>query len=110
MTLFQFGRKVICDCGEIIDASKPMTIEISNNHKRILKKEEEERYRELQRDADRICSLILMADYPEVDIEIEKEKLREKFLELFPDKHYLYKMIYESRFKRLFEQFRGTSK
>ena len=56
--------------------------------------------------ADNVCSLILISDYPEVDLEIEKEKVKQEFSKLFPDKLYLYEMIYESRFKRLLEQFR----
>jgi len=66
-----------------------------------------ERMRELQRMADRVCSLILIEDYPEIDIEIEKAKVREKCEELFPDRMDLYEMIYESRFNRLWEQFRA---
>jgi len=66
--------------------------------------------RELQRMADRVCSLILMADYPDIDIEIEEAKVREKCEELFPDRLELYEMIYESRFNRLWEQFRTPEK
>jgi len=65
--------------------------------------------RELRRLADRVCSLILSTDYPEVDIEIEKEALRERCRELFPDRMDLYEMIYESRFRRLWQQFREDS-
>ena len=68
-----------------------------------------ERMRELQRMADRVCSLILIEDYPEIDIEIEKAKVREKCEELFPDRMDLYEMIYESRFNRLWEQFRRST-
>ena len=62
--------------------------------------------RELQRMADHVCSLILISDYPEIDIEIEKSKVRERCEEPYPD---LYEMIYESRFNRLREQFRELS-
>ena len=62
----------------------------------------------IQRKADRISSLILMSDYPAVDIEIEKDNLRDLFLTLFPEERlYLYRMIYESRFNRLWQQFRA---
>ena len=64
------------------------------------------RMRELQRMADRVCSLILISDYPEIDIEIEKSKVRERCEELYPDRMDLYDMIYESRFYRLRVQFR----
>jgi hypothetical protein len=65
-----------------------------------------QRMRELQRTADRICTLILSSDLPAVDIEIEKNKVRERCLELYPGQEQLYEMIYESRFQRLWDQFR----
>jgi len=66
-----------------------------------------EELREVQRMADRVCTLILSSDLPAIDIEIEKNKVRERCLELYPDREQLYEMIYESRFQRLWEQFRG---
>ena len=62
---------------------------------------------EFQRMADRVCVLILSSDLPAVDIEIEKNKVRERCPELYPDREQLYEMIYESRFQRLWEQFRS---
>jgi len=64
---------------------------------------------ELQRMVDRVCVLILRDDYPEIDIEIEKAKVRERCEELFPGRLDLFEMIYESRFQRLWEQFREPS-
>lgn len=61
---------------------------------------------ELQRMADRVSFLILSSDLPEIDIEIEKNKVRERCLELYPDREELYEMTYESRFQRLWDQFR----
>jgi hypothetical protein len=52
--------------------------------------------RELQRMADRVCVLILSSDLPAIDIEIEKNKVREFCLELYPDREQLYEMIYQS--------------
>ena len=66
-----------------------------------------ERMREVQRMADRVCTLILSSDLPAIDIEIEKSKVRERCLELYPDREQLYEMIYESRFQRLWDQFRN---
>lgn len=63
---------------------------------------------ELQRMADRVCTLILSSDLPAIDIEIEKNKVREFCLELYPDREQLYEMVYESRFERLWDQFRGA--
>ncbi len=62
--------------------------------------------RELQRLVDRVCVLILSSDLPAIDIEIEKNKVGERCLELFPDREDLYEMIYESRFKTQWDQFR----
>lgn len=61
---------------------------------------------EIKRLTDHVCFLILNSDLPAIDIEIEKNKVRERCLELYPDKAQLYDMIYESRFQRLWEQFR----
>lgn len=68
--------------------------------------EQEAGYRRLQREADRICFLIVASDYPAVDIAIEIRKLREYALEEFPGRGRLFRMIYESRFRRLWRQFR----
>jgi hypothetical protein len=62
---------------------------------------------EVQRMADRVCTLILSSDLPAIDIEIEKNKVRERCVELYPDREHLYEMIYASRFERLWDQFRG---
>ena len=69
----------------------------------------EKRMREVQRMADRVCVLILSSDLPAIDIEIEKNKVRERCLELYPDREELYEMVYESRFQRLWDQFRGEN-
>jgi len=60
---------------------------------------------ELKREADRICVHILRSDYPDVDIAIERARLREWCERTFPDRMDLYDMVYESRFDRLLEQF-----
>ena len=60
----------------------------------------------LARRADRIASLILASDYPEVDIAIERSKLRDFAEALFPERMELFDMVYEARFDRLIEQFR----
>ena len=43
--------------------------------------------------ADWVCTLILSSDLPAIDIEIEKNKVRERCLELYPDREELYKMV-----------------
>ncbi len=79
---------------------------LGNEKMRIREQRKREKMRELQRMADRVCSLILISDYPEIDIVIERSKVRERCEELYPDRMDLYEMIYESRFDRLWEQFR----
>lgn len=62
---------------------------------------------ELRRRADDLCRMILTDDYPQVDIDIARERLREYAEAAFPDRTGLYEMVYESRFDRLMGQFRG---
>jgi len=64
--------------------------------------------RKLSRMADHVCGLIVSTDYPEVDVSIEREKVRWRCEEMFPDRLDLYEMIYESRFDRLWAQFRAA--
>jgi len=72
----------------------------------MMKTDGREGMRELQRMAFRVCCLIFDADYPEIDIVLERRRIRERAEELFPGQMDLYDMIYESRFDRLIEQFR----
>ncbi|HEX9867275.1 MAG TPA: hypothetical protein VGC99_01550 [Candidatus Tectomicrobia bacterium] len=72
----------------------------------LLVTEENEKLAAFQRKADRIAFLIVASDYERIDVEIEKAELRQECARLFPDKLELYDMIYESRFQRLWEQFR----
>jgi len=67
---------------------------------------EDEAVRALQRQADRICEMIVSGDVPQIDIEIQQAALREAVARTFPDKQALYQMVYESRFRRLWQQFR----
>ena len=71
--------------------------------------DEERRYRELQRRADRVSFLIVASDLPAIDVVIEIRNLREFAQENFPDRVALFERIYESRFRRLWEQFRSDS-
>jgi hypothetical protein len=104
VTLFEFGRSIICRCGRTVSFSH---VRISGGEEDTAVLEEERKVREITAMADRIASLIAASDYPRIDIEIEKRKLREKIEDLFPEKAGLYDLIYEPRFKRLTEQFRG---
>ena len=67
---------------------------------------EDEAVRTLQRQADRICEMIVSGDVPPIDIEIQQAALRETIACQFPEKQALYQLLYESRFRRLWQQFR----
>ena len=67
---------------------------------------EDDAVRALQRQADRICEMIVSGEVPQIDIEIQQTALREAVARTFPDKQALYQLIYESRFRRLWQQFR----
>ena len=54
---------------------------------------EDRKIREIRAMADRIASLIVGSDYPMINIEIEKQKLKDRITELFPDKNDLYDLI-----------------
>jgi hypothetical protein len=67
----------------------------------------EQDYRRFQRRVDRLCFLIVATDTAEREIEIERLYLRTEAARLFPEKYHLYPMLYESRFRRLKQQFRS---
>ncbi|MHC4253766.1 MAG: hypothetical protein ACYS9X_32020, partial [Planctomycetota bacterium] len=59
---------------------------------------------DLAQRADRVTSLMLYSDLPEIDVEIEIGKLREFCRNSFPERLELFDMIYVSRWRRLREQ------
>jgi hypothetical protein len=65
----------------------------------------EQAYRAFQRKVDRVCTLILF-ECPECEIQRARIELQSEAHRLFPDKARLYEIIYESRFRRLWNQFR----
>jgi hypothetical protein len=69
----------------------------------------EQAYRRFQRRVDRLCFLIVATECAEKDIAIERLFLRTEAARLFPERFYLYDMLYESRFRRLLEQFRAKA-
>jgi len=108
ITLFQFGRTIRCECGATIDESH---VALFRDLDRILEGlDDANKAEELKRLADEVCRMILDERFPDVDVEIAQDRVREKCLELFPDKLDLFEMIYESRFRRLWEQFRNRIK
>lgn len=102
---FEAGREIICKCGQKLDLSLLETVEDFLRY--FESKEELEKAKEIQQDAQQICQMILNEDCLEVDIAIAQNKLQEKVRKFFPDKMQTYQMIYESRFKRLWDQFRS---
>ena len=70
----------------------------------------EQAYRNFQRHVDRLCLLIVASDCSDREIDIERLHLRVQAAVLFPEKMPLYDMVYESRFRRLRQQFRESSK
>jgi hypothetical protein len=74
---------------------------VSLEHLQMTALDEEQKISEIRRLADRIAFLIVNTDSTESEIDIEKRKLKEKVVEFFPDKTYLYDLIYAPRFERL---------
>ena len=114
VTLFQFGRAVVCDCGRVLREPEhrielvrrdPRPAAGERRGARDPNDEHTLLMEELKRKAERLCVLILRSDYPEVDIAIERALLREWCEQVFPDRMDLYELIYEARFDRLIEQF-----
>ena len=66
----------------------------------------EQAYRAFQRKVDGVCTLILF-ERPKDEIERARIELRSEAHRLFPDKARLYEIVYESRFRRLWNQFRA---
>ncbi len=95
-----------CGCGEKLDLS---LLETPEDFLRFFENEEDrEKALEIQEAAQWICQMILDDHTEKVDIEIAKEELRKKVQRLFPGKMETYEMIYEARFRRLWDQFRGS--
>jgi hypothetical protein len=102
VTLFQFGKPIRCDCGTLID---PLQWWLGPDVE--AGRDEERKLGELKRLVDKVCFYIVCTDYEAVDIKIEAGRAKRRCEELFPGKSYLFDMIYASRFRRLWRQFRG---
>jgi hypothetical protein len=55
-----------------------------------------------------VCFLIVATDTPRIDVDIQRAEVRRRCLELFPDKMHVFDLVYESRFRRLWDQFRAA--
>ena len=108
-SLFETGREIVCECGVKLGFGHEEVLgqlaEVCRQYDLAI---EEEKLCEIKNAQDRIVFLIINTDSGTVDIEIEKAKFRELIQSLFPDKTHLYELIYEPRFQRLWEQFRGV--
>lgn len=61
---------------------------------------------ELKRFSDRICNSIFHMDLEWIDVEIQISEMRALCEEHAPEKLDLFAMVYESRFRRLWETWR----
>lgn len=61
---------------------------------------------EMRLEADRISNLILHSDVEWIDVEIRIGEMRERCRELAPLKLELFELVYASRFRRLWDQWR----
>lgn len=108
VTLFEFGRDIVCECGNRLGLKHEEVLgrleELCRQYDLRL---EEKNLQEIKRAQDKIAFLIINTDYQKADIEIEKVKFKDLIKKLFPKRAHLYDLIYEPRFKRLWEQFRG---
>lgn len=90
------GATLLCACGATFRAP--------------VRRDRRQEQRLLGELADRVCRMILSQDFPDVDVAIERGRVRELAESLFPDRMELYEMIYESRFDRLWQQFRANER
>lgn len=98
------ARGANCRCGAVIEAAGPGPRFVDRDEVVA----EERKLTELTRAAERLCFLIVATDCPRIDVDIERANLRRRCAQVFPDKMDLYDMVYESRFRRLWDQFRAV--
>ena len=60
----------------------------------------------LQRQADRVASMIVTSCYSDLECALAERELRMECLSLLPDRMELFDLVYTARFRRLREQFR----
>jgi hypothetical protein len=120
VTLFEFGRSIDCECGWKISLENGHNVKLNINIEALereifdavdekSKRLDREQADEIRRRANRISAYILYSDMPRIDIVILINNFRKYVLDIFPDKQELFRLLYEARFKRLWEQFRDDS-
>lgn len=97
-----------CRCGETLDVELVIADSFEEVQDPRLLAEEAD-LGELSRAVDHISYLIVSTDIMKVDVEIKIAELKRRCVELFPDKGYLFDLLYKSRFRRLWEQFRDAN-
>lgn len=105
VTEFRGGDPLRCPCGFVLEISMLNTVEDFLRY--FASEEERKKANVIQQEAQTVCRMILDDSFPDVDIEIAMNNLKEKVRKLFPDKMQTYRMIYEARFQRLWAQFRN---
>ena len=100
VALFQFDSVVVCDCGAVVG-------EELGRAAAELEGESREELAELARMSDRVCAVILDERCSEAEVEAEIAGMRDEVLRRYPHRCELFSMLYESRFRRLREQFRS---
>ncbi len=97
-----------CRCGAALEPRMPSAIPENASGEADALHREEAALQELRRLADRVSFLIVATDMPRVDVDIHRIELRRRCQELFPDKMDVFDLVYESRFARLWQQFRAA--
>ncbi|MFH1063247.1 MAG: hypothetical protein V1747_10260 [Candidatus Omnitrophota bacterium] len=104
---FSPGVDCYCSCGQkLLLEPEPVFTQLELICKEYVLKIEEENIDKIRKTADRIVSLIFNDNCSKLDIDIEKQKLRQLIEQISPEKVDLYELIYEPRFNRLWNQFR----
>lgn len=91
------GRTILCACG--VRVAPPRASRTDRHRDQVL----------LGQRADHLCRMILSSECPDVEVALERGRVRALAESLFPDRMELYEMIYESRFDRLWQQFRCSA-
>ena len=106
-SVFDAAQRVFCVCGENLRADEDDVFErlqeICGQYEFKL---EEEKAAQIRKMADSIVSLILNTDNTWIEVELEKDKLKNLIADILPEKMPLFELIYEPRFKRLWGKFR----
>jgi hypothetical protein len=70
--------------------------------------QDQDLHADIRRAVDRICSMIVSSAYRDEEITAARSELRRKVAECLPDRLEFYDRVYESRFDRLWQQFRAN--